>query len=170
MIRFMSEVYSSRKIRVLIVEDSEEDTELALRHLRLAGFDPEWRRVETQRDYLAQLDASIDIVLSDYQMPQFDGPKALRLLQERGWDIPFLIVSGTIGEERAVAAIKSGADDYLVKDRMARLGSAVTQALERRRARQERKRLEGGWQSAEDKFRRLVEHSLVGIYVIQDGK
>jgi len=74
------------------------------------------------RIYLAQLHADLDVILADYSLPQFDALRALRLLQERGLDIPFIIVSGTIGEELAVSAMKEGAADYLLKDRLARMG------------------------------------------------
>src|SRR5690242_15762545 len=105
----MSDNPDRRKIRVLIVEDMVEDAELVLRELRRSGFDAEWKRVDTSPEYLACLDASLDIILSDYHMPQFDAPMALQLLQESGLDIPFIIVSGAIGEETAVAAMKQGA-------------------------------------------------------------
>ena len=79
----------------------------------------------------------LDVILSDYSMPQFDGPRALRLLQERGLDVPFILVSGTVGEDTAVAAMKEGANDYLIKDRLTRLGTAVRQAIEQRRERRQ---------------------------------
>ena len=129
-------------LRVLILEDRASDAELNLRELRRAGFDPDWERVETEADYVAHLDPSLDLILADYALPQFDGLLALQLLQGRGLDIPFIIVSGTIGEELAVNAMKRGATDYLLKDRLARLGPAVTQALEQHRLRRERKQVE----------------------------
>ena len=89
-----------------------------------------WRRVETEEDYLAHLQAGLDVILADYTLPQFDALRALQLLQERGGDIPFLIVSATIGEELAVSAMRQGAADYLLKDRLARLGPAVIRVLQ----------------------------------------
>src|SRR5436309_29274 len=100
--------------------------------LRQAGFDPVWKQVETEADYLAQLETVPDIILSDYSMPQFDAPRALELLRERQLNIPFIIVSGTVGEDAAVAAMKLGATDYFLKDRLARLDPAVVQALEQK--------------------------------------
>jgi signal transduction histidine kinase len=125
-------------LRVLIVEDRPSDAELLVHTLRRAGFEPEWTRVETQAEYLAHLDPIIDIILADYNLPQFSGLEALRLLQERGLSIPFIVITGTAGEEAAVSALHLGADDYLLKDRLARLGQAVTRALEQRALRVEK--------------------------------
>ncbi len=129
-------------LRVLILEDRPADAELILHELHQAGFDPEWQRVETEEEYLAALHPALDIILSDYKLPQFDGLSALRLLQARGLDIPFILVSGTIGEDLAVECIKQGADDYLLKDRLTRLGPAVKSALEQKRLRVEQRRME----------------------------
>jgi signal transduction histidine kinase len=125
-------------LRVLIVEDRPSDAELLVHMLRRGGFEPEWTRVETQTEYLAQLDPMIDIILADYSLPQFSGLEALRLLQERGLSIPFIVITGTAGEEAAVSALHLGADDYLLKDRLARLGQAVTRALKQRALRLEK--------------------------------
>ena len=89
-------------IHVLILEDRPADAALMVHELRRAGFDPVWWRVETEEDYLAHLQAELDVILADYSLPQFDALRALQLLQERGGDTPFLIVSATIGEELAV--------------------------------------------------------------------
>jgi len=121
-------------LHLLVLEDNPSDAELIIHELRRAGFEPDWKRVETEGDFLAALDPALDLILADYRLPQFDGLRALNLVQERKLDIPLLIVSGTIGEELAVEAMKKGAADYLLKDRLARLGSAVQQALERKRA------------------------------------
>jgi len=94
-------------LRVLIVEDNPADAELILRALRRADFEPEWNSVDNEAEYLDRLRPDLDIVLSDYTMPQFGGLRALELLQKRGLAVPFIIISGTIGEEAAVAAMKS---------------------------------------------------------------
>ena len=129
-------------LRVLIVEDQPADAELILYELHREGFDPDWRRVETEPDYLACLGSPPDVILSDYTMPQFDGLRALHLLQEHGLDIPFIVVSGTINEEMAVECLKGGAADYLLKDRLTRLGPAVQQALQKKRLRDAQRRAE----------------------------
>jgi signal transduction histidine kinase len=129
-------------LRVLLVEDRPSDAALVVHLLGQAGFAPEWKRVETEVEYLAQLDPSLDIILADYALPQFSGLEALRLLVERNLGIPFILITGTAGEEAAVSALHLGADDYLLKDRLARLGQAVTRALEQRTMRQEKERSE----------------------------
>src|ERR1041384_1236828 len=129
-------------LNVLIVEDSPDDADLVLAELRRAGFEPGWKRVETEPDFLAELEKSPDIILSDYSMPQFNGLRAADHLRERDLDIPFILVSGTLGEERAVEAMKHGITDYLLKDRLSRLGKAVENALLQKRLREERKRLQ----------------------------
>lgn len=125
-------------LKLLIVEDKQDDAELLLRELRRANFDPLWSRVETEAEFLTELQRRPDIVLSDYSMPQFSGLRALDLLRESGMDIPFILISGTVGEDAAVEAMRDGAADYLLKDRTARLASAVNRALLETKVRAER--------------------------------
>jgi PAS domain S-box-containing protein len=129
-------------ITVLFVEDSQSDEDLLVRELRRAGFDPKWKRVETELDFLAEIQNLPDIILSDYSMPQFSGLRAGDLLQKSGLNIPFILISGTVGEDVAVEAIQHGATDYLLKDRIGRLGIAVERALEQKRLRGEREQAE----------------------------
>ena len=129
-------------LKILIVEDDPADAELLVAELHRAGMEPDWRRVDSEAAYLAHLSEDLDLVFSDYRMPQFDGLRALTLLKERGLEIPFIIVSGTIGEDLAVAAMKHGAADYLLKDRLGRLGPMVEHALEESRLRRERGKAE----------------------------
>src|SRR3954470_20752408 len=110
----------SEALQLLLVEDNPNDEAILLRELRKAGFDPTWRRVETESDFRAALHAGLDLVLSDYHLPSFDGLRALQIVRELGLDLPFIIVSGTIGEDTAVEAMRNGAFDYLIKDRLAR--------------------------------------------------
>ncbi len=132
----------ARSLRVLILEDVSADAELMIHELRQSGFDPDWERVETGEQYLAHLRPDLDVILADYTLPRFDAVEALRLLRKRKLDVPFIVVTGTIEEEAAVACLRQGADDYLIKDRLARLGPAVEQALEARRLRGERRAAE----------------------------
>ncbi len=129
-------------LRTLIVEDRQDDALLMVQELRQAGFDPDWERVENETDYLAHLCPDLDVILADYSLPQFDAVRALALLQERGLDIPFFVVSGSIGEELAVSAMRKGAADYLLKDRLARLGPAVAHALAQQQLRSEKRQAE----------------------------
>jgi diguanylate cyclase (GGDEF)-like protein/PAS domain S-box-containing protein len=126
-------------LRVLIVEDRPSDAELMALRLEDEGFDPVWERVETEEEYLAALAIGPDVILSDWRLPLFSGLRALGLLREERLDIPFVIVSGSIGEEAAVDAVHGGAEDYVLKDRLARLGPAVRRARERKRMRDERR-------------------------------
>ncbi len=126
-------------LRVLHIEDNSSDTELVIFALRQAGFDPEWTQVDTREAFLSHLDPSFDIILADHSLPQFSGLEALRILQEKEFDIPFIGISGTLGEEAAVEYIKQGATDYLIKDRLERLDRVITQALEKRKLRQQQR-------------------------------
>src|SRR6266481_5417119 len=100
-------------IRVLFVEDRPDDAELQAYELRRSGFDPVWTRVEKEPDYLKQLETFPDVILADFSMPDFGARRALRLLRERQLEIPFIVVSGSIGEDTAVEMMKQGAADYL---------------------------------------------------------
>lgn len=133
----------SKALSVLIVEDCEDDALLLLRCLRLAGFDPSYQRVETESAMAAALDAAPwDLVISDHNMPTFSAPHALRVLHSKGLDLPFIIVSGMIGEEAAVIAMKAGAQDYLVKGQLARLPAAIERELKDAEERRGRKSAE----------------------------
>ena len=120
----------STPLRVLIVEDSEDDTELLVSELQRGGYDVTYERVQTAEAMKTALERRIwDIVFSDYGMPGFSGPAALALLQSAGLDLPFIIISGTIGEEIAVSSLKSGAHDFMVKGRLARLIPALQREI-----------------------------------------
>ncbi|HEV8337060.1 MAG TPA: response regulator [Candidatus Polarisedimenticolia bacterium] len=117
-------------IRVLIVEDCEDDADLLVRELRRGGYEPIWERVDTPEAMAAAVSGqSWDIVISDYSMPRFSAPDALALTLERKLNVPFIIVSGTVGEEVAVEAMRAGAHDYILKGRLTRLCTAVAREL-----------------------------------------
>ena len=147
----------SNPLLVLILEDSASDAELEVYELKRAGFAPEWTRVQTEAGYLAQLRPELDLIIADYQLPQFSGEKALQLLKQSGLDIPFIIVSGALGEERAVDLMKQGVTDYLQKDRLIRLGQAAHRALEQKRDREEKARTEKALREREASYRELAE-------------
>src|SRR5690606_37062787 len=110
----------STYLRILLVEDSEDDAHLLLRELQRSGFEVEWERVETEPAMRAALAHSKwDLIVCDFSLPTFSAPRALELLQETGIDLPFIIVSGTIGEEVAVKALKAGAHDFIIKGNFA---------------------------------------------------
>jgi len=156
-----------RPLRVLIVEDSPPDAELIARELRHAGFDPDWSRVDTEADYLSHLRPDFDVILSDYTMPNFKALRALELLQQSGLDLPFIIVSGTIGEDIAVSAMKQGAADYLLKDRLARLGPAVALALDQCRLRKKGEQAQEAMRQSEHKYRHLFESLSQAAFLIE---
>jgi len=124
-------------LRLLIVEDRETDTELIVRELKKQGFAPSWVRVDTEEDFLARIHDSFDLITADAVMPRFSAMRVLTLLKEQRIDIPCIIISGSIGEEEAVAMIRAGAVDYLMKDRFGRLGQSIRYVLEQHKLREE---------------------------------
>jgi len=130
---------SSHSIRVLVVESSINDTFLIVRELQRAGLDVEFERVETAGYMRSALrEGSWDLIICDCCLPQFDGAGALALYQQERLDIPFLMVSGKMGDEHALEMIRAGAHDYIPKDNLARLAAAVLREL---RAAEERREL-----------------------------
>src|SRR5579871_6672647 len=133
----------STSLQVLIVEDSEDDADLTVYELIRGGYDPVYERVETPEAMGEALDRKAwDVILSDYTLPRFSALGAWKMVQVRGLETPFIIVSGTIGEEVAVAALKAGVHDYLMKSHLARLVSAIEREMREAAGRLERKRLE----------------------------
>jgi two-component system, cell cycle sensor histidine kinase and response regulator CckA len=155
-------------LRLLMVEDSEDDMLLILRELRRGGYTPDYLRVETASEMKAALGQSWDIVIADYTLPTFSAPEALQLLQNYQPDLPFIIVSGTIGEEVAVAAMKAGAHDYLLKDNLARLVPAVERELREARERQKRLYAEQALRESEERFRQLAENITESVFWMSD--
>jgi signal transduction histidine kinase len=147
-------------LRILIVEDNPADAALMLHALRAAGYEPIAERVESEQEFIVQLKAVPDIILSDFSMPEFDALRALDIVRENQLSIPIIIVSITIGEERAVQIMQRGAADYIVKDRLGRLGQAVTQALEQRRLRIAKHQAEFALLESEALARRVQEAQL----------
>jgi len=126
-------------LNVLIVDDAEDDALLIARALEKENFDLRWRRVDNAPALTAALEESWDLVLSDFSMPGFDAHKALEICQKKAFDVPFIIVSGRIGEEVAVDMMKAGASDYVMKDDLPRLAPAVTRELRAARDRKIRR-------------------------------
>src|SRR5436305_10512087 len=152
-------------LHVLILEDSPSDVELMLYELRRAGFEPRWQHVATEPDFLAQLALAPDIILADYALPQFDALRALHCAQERAPDVPVIVVTGALSDEAAVACLKQGAADYLLKDRLGRLGEAVRHALAERDLHAQNRQAHAALRASEERFRALSEQAsdLVGI-------
>lgn len=151
-------------LRVLIIEDSEDDTLLILDELRAGDYDPVYRRIETAEELAGALAAEPwDLILSDYRLPRFNAPTALEIVKQHGVDVPFIILSGAVDEETAVAALKAGAHDFFRKEKLARLLPAVERELAERHNRGERKRAIQALQSSEERFRSLAQSATDGI-------
>jgi len=131
-----------RPIRLLLVEDSENDATLLVEYLRHGGYDPECTRVDSAKALSEALERDWDLVIADYTMPGFSGTAALTMVRDRGLEVPFIFVSGTIGEEIAVEAMKNGADDYIIKNNLTRLIPAINRELRDAEVRRERSKAE----------------------------
>ena len=155
-----------KPLRVLIVEDSRPEAELNLLELKRAGFQVRADLVATPEEFTRRLHAhSYDVILADYRLPGWTGLDALALLRQLGKEIPFLLVTGTLGEEAAVECIKQGVNDYVLKDRLARLPMAVRQALEEKALREERARAERALRESEASFRLLFANNPLPMWV-----
>lgn len=150
----------SAPLKVLVVEDSPADAELVLLELRRYGFRAEHRRVESFPEMAEALAASDwDLVLSDYRLPGYGGMAALAQVLASGYDIPFILVSGAIGEEVAVGALKAGAHGFVSKDNLGRLGPVVEGELKEARVRLAQRRAKEELRLSEERYRTLFEHS-----------
>ena len=159
-------------VRVLILEDVPRDADLMVRELRRACFAPEIRVVMDRQEFVQELERfAPDLILADCALPQFSAAEALEIFNQRSTDAAFIIVSGTIGEESAVQHMKLGADDFLLKDRLARLGPAVQQALEKRQLVEERRRAQQALRRSEKRYRELFlkMSNGVAVYTVKDG-
>ncbi|HEY5934489.1 MAG TPA: PAS domain S-box protein [Kofleriaceae bacterium] len=159
-------------LRVLMVEDSPVDAKLIAAALRKGGHIVELERVDTEDALRAALrNATWDVVTCDWAMPGFDAPAALAVVKEIGIDIPFIIVSGTVGEELAVDAMRAGAHDYVIKDRLARLAPAVDRELRDVKARAAERQAAADLLASEARYRRIIETTNQGVWVIDtEGK
>jgi signal transduction histidine kinase len=147
----------SKPLRLLLVEDSEDDAALLLRNLRLGGYEVHVHRVEEAAEFRAALGQEVwDAIIADYNMPRFGALPALDLMLLGGYDLPFLIVSGAIGEQTAVEAMKAGAHDYIMKDNLARLAPAIDRELREAASRRERRQAVEQLQLSHEQLRQLA--------------
>ncbi len=159
----------SRPLRVLLIEDSDDDAELLVRELRRAGYDPKPERVETAAALSLALGTTWDVILCDFKMPTLDALTAVALVRGRQIDTPFIIVSGTVGEEHAVAALRSGAQDFVLKQNLSRLGPAIARELRDSETRIKHALAESTLRATEASFRAAFELIPDGILVCRDG-
>jgi len=159
-----------KSLSILIIEDSESDMELIIRQFQKANYDITYEWVETAEQMRAALEKlSWDLIIADYTLPEFNAPSALAILHKSGLDIPFVVVSGTIGEETAVQIMKAGAHDYIMKDNMSRLVPAIERELKEATSRIQGKQAEEALRESEALFRKLFEdHAAVKLIVDPD--
>jgi response regulator RpfG family c-di-GMP phosphodiesterase len=140
-------------IRILIIEDSDDDAVLMLRTLTRSGFEPTWERVQTAEEMRTALDKNtFDAIISDYQLPAFNAPQALEIARHSGLDLPFIVVSGNIGEETAVQMMRAGAHDYIMKGNLSRLPEAIRRELRDAEVRAERRKTELALQASQEQI------------------
>lgn len=161
-------VKNKEMLNILIVEDSRFDAELIILKLEQEGFQFKHQWVETESDYLKALETNPDIILSDWSLPQFSGMLALKLMKEKGYEIPFIIISGSIGDEAAVTALHEGVYDYVLKDRPERIGQAVRNALEQKKTTLENWKANEALKASEAELRALFSSMRDVVIVIDD--
>ena len=162
-----SNIINPQSLRVLMVEDSEDDASLVLRALKKGGYNPIYERVETAVAMKKTLqEKQWDIILCDYKMPTFSAKHAIALLKETNIDIPLIIVSGTVGEETAIECMRSGAHDYVMKDSLSRLCPAIARELEETKVRNKQQQADEALRKSEENFRLSLDDSPLGVRIV----
>ncbi|GEM_PF-957980 len=159
-------------LRLLLVEDSPDDAELVIRKLSRDGYEPSAARVETEEEFVCALEENKwDIVIADYVLPKFSGPAALEILKKKTLDIPFIIISGTVGEDVAVEMMRAGASDYMMKDSLTRLTLTVKRELREAESRKKRREAEEMIRRHEDRLKKghIALASLARSHTVQSG-
>ncbi len=154
----------SKPLRILIVEDSEDDAELLINQIERSGYNPTFQRVDNSVAMARALEQQWDVVLADYNLPQFSATAALSLLKEKGLDLPFILVSATIADGIAVAAMKAGVSDYIMKDNLARLVPAIERELQEAANRRDRQQIQSALRESEDRWQLALRGNNDGIW------
>ncbi|MCU1427700.1 MAG: hypothetical protein JWL83_1700 [Actinomycetia bacterium] len=159
----------SAPIRILVVDDSDDDAELVVRELRRAGWEPEYRRVDKQRDLESELRAGgWDLVVADYSLPQLDAVRTLSVVRAFDANLPCVVVSGKAGEEAAVETMQGGARDYVLKDRLARLGPVVERVLRDVEQRREKEATERALREIEQRFHAVIDTAMDAVVTVDE--
>ena len=159
-----------KPLRVLIIEDCDSDVDLIVAHLARGGFELAHERIQTAPELQSALSRRAwDIVLSDYILPSFDAPTALKILRARRPDLPVIIISGTIGEETAVAAMRAGASDYLMKDNLARLIPVIDRALRDSEMRRQQRSAERTLREKEAELAAIFDHAPMAMILVDEA-
>jgi PAS domain S-box-containing protein len=162
-----AEVLNAKPLRLLLVEDNPDDAALLERHLRRNGFSLKSARVETAAEMTAALaeEPPPDLVIADYNLPNFSGPAALQMVKASGLDIPFIMMSGAISEETAVESMRAGAQDYVTKQNLARLAPVLDRELREASARRQRNAAEVALRASQARFHRLADAMPLGLLI-----
>ena len=154
-------------LKVLLLEDRPADAKLILQALGEAGYEPEAHRVDNEADFMAALNPAVEVIFADCILPDWSGEAAIAAVQRSGLEVPVIVVSGVIGDEKAAAVMQLGAADFLLKDRLARLGPAVAHALAERHLRCERRTAQEALRTAHTQLAQLIEHSPAVLYQLK---
>lgn len=156
-------------IRVLVLQDKQQEAEKTIEMLRSSGFAPEWKRIERKEDYLHALNSDVDLILSDYSLSQFSAKEALSLLREKGLDAPFIVIAEPVYEKAGILMMKEGASDFIFNDQTAQLGESVRSALEHTQQITDKKKADETLRQSEWLFRQFAENSSDIFWVISSN-
>jgi CheY-like chemotaxis protein len=159
----------NRQLKLLLLEDNAADARLVLHELKRSEFELSVTQVDSADTYASRLSDDLDLIIADYSLPQFSAPLALAMLKERSLDIPFIVVTGTASEDEVAECMRAGAADYLLKDRLARLGQAVAMALTAREDRAQKRRATLALKRR-DAILEAVGHVIYGLLSAPDWK
>src|SRR5688572_7290215 len=153
------------KLKLLNIEDSELDTELLILHLKREGYDLDYKRVDTVEQLADALtNEEWDVIISDYSIPGFGVDEALEFVKQTDLDIPFIVISGTIGEEKAVQVMRAGASDYLMKDNLKRLAPAIERELQEAENRRRKRESEQSLKESEKRLKLALSAAKMGVW------